>query len=434
MTGRDLGRARGPLAVVGCVFALAAQPGCAGQGGALRGAARDARTVGFGDSPESVELSTELSIELAEGEEFDFCPYASTLNLVNAAWLAYLSAGEYAHFGRLGPALERLGFGQAGEGARWAVCARDLYAVRGLAERGELPRDLGEAQVSGWGDCARDWILANPIEAAIAGSPASVPSTFEHWLIHEPHEGRYIEFFSSGEFEVDETRFEEGTTQVVWARHRTLPLVVIAFRGTELRRGQLLHDAMADARFGMVPFDGWGRVHSGFAAGLDAVDEHLLRRRLAELEGTGVAIWLTGHSLGAALATLMAARILELISSGADYNLAGLYTYGSPRVGDRAFAAAFEERAARHGVAVYRFRHANDVVTRLPFTTGRRVEYQHVGRLVYLDRSGALSVEPAETGRGLHRCVSDHDMGGYYEALRELARDPEQAHLLRCAR
>lgn len=420
MTRRDGGPRR--LARASLLLALTTA-GCAPQGGALR-AALD---VDFADDPASIAVSPELSVELAPGEELEFCPYATGLNLVNAAWLAFLSAGEYAHFARLGPVLDRLGFGHAGEGERWAACARDLYAIRSLAARGAIPSPLDEARTSGWGECASEWVRS--LEGA-APTPASVAAAFEHWLVHEPHAGRDLEFFSSGEFEIDEERFAAGTTQVVWARHRRLPLVVIAFRGTELRSSQVVHDAMCDARFAMVPFGDWGRVHGGFAAGLDAVDEHLLRRRLAELEGTEVAIWLTGHSLGAALATLMTARVLELISRGADYRLAGLYTFGSPRVGDRAFAAAFEAQAARHGVQVFRFRHANDLVTRIPVTLGRRVEYEHVGRLVYLERDGALHVEPARTGRGLDRCVSDHDIAVYHERLRTLAREPASAPLV----
>jgi predicted lipase len=48
----------------------------------------------------------------------------------------------------------------------------------------------------------------------------------------------------------------------------------------------------------------------------------------------------TGHSLGAAIATLTAAHLL------ADFNVnpasVSLYTFGSPRVGDRAFADWFD--------------------------------------------------------------------------------------------
>ncbi|MCA9453043.1 MAG: hypothetical protein KC584_10520, partial [Nitrospira sp.] len=58
--------------------------------------------------------------------------------------------------------------------------------------------------------------------------------------------------------------------------------------------------------------------------------------------------WFTGHSLGAALATLAADRYGDV---------QGLYTFGSPLVGDEGFARDFY-------VSGYRFVNNNDVVAR----------------------------------------------------------------------
>jgi hypothetical protein len=64
-------------------------------------------------------------------------------------------------------------------------------------------------------------------------------------------------------------------------------------------------------------------------------------------------VWLSGHSLGGALATLAAAHI------GQDA-VQGLYTYGCPRVGDAAFAGKLPARSH------YRFVHRDDWVPTVP--------------------------------------------------------------------
>lgn len=63
---------------------------------------------------------------------------------------------------------------------------------------------------------------------------------------------------------------------------------------------------------------------------------------------------LTGHSLGAALATLMAFDVIEMHDSL-------LYTYGSPRVGNDNFVQSFNS-----SFPIYRVTHYYDIVPHLP--------------------------------------------------------------------
>jgi triacylglycerol lipase len=90
-------------------------------------------------------------------------------------------------------------------------------------------------------------------------------------------------------------------------------------------------------------------------------------------------LWITGHSLGAALATLAVAKL----RMEDDRPVNGLYTYGSPRVGDRIFARNFNQEF----VAAFRLVNNTDIVTRAP---ARIMLYSHVGHFLYLDEDKNL--------------------------------------------
>jgi triacylglycerol lipase len=91
-------------------------------------------------------------------------------------------------------------------------------------------------------------------------------------------------------------------------------------------------------------------------------------------------VWFAGHSLGAALATLAADRFPAA---------AGVCTIGSPRVGDRAFAAEFD---ARFGARALRFVNDTDIVTHVP--TPFPAPYEHVGQLRQISADVAVTSEP----------------------------------------
>lgn len=151
--------------------------------------------------------------------------------------------------------------------------------------------------------------------------------------------------------------------------------VWIAFRGTQ---PDSLRDLATDARAWPREWPGGGRVHAGFArAWLGRGSEGIAAQVAAWLRDRPCRrILATGHSLGGALATLLAA----------DDARAELVTFGSPRVGDRAFAARFEGRAVR------RYAECCDLVARVP----PQPPYAHAGVLHYVDRQGRVSVAPDE--------------------------------------
>lgn len=154
--------------------------------------------------------------------------------------------------------------------------------------------------------------------------------------------------------------------------------VVVAFRGTEPHK---LKDWMSDfdTQFCPGPF---GRVHNGFQLALSHVWDEL-NACVTQFQDQGQSLWLTGHSLGAALATLAAARWREQ-----DKPVHGLYSFGGPRVGDRSFERTFNQDFRPRN---FRFVNNADLVTRVPL---RAMGFSHAGTLLYFTDEGALQADP----------------------------------------
>ena len=162
--------------------------------------------------------------------------------------------------------------------------------------------------------------------------------------------------------------------------------VVVAFRGTEPTK---LQDWMSDLDANLVPGP-FGQVHDGFRRALSHVWDELTAC-VAEFQDRGQSLWATGHSLGAALATLSCARWRE-----ADKPVNGLYTFGAPRVGNRDFERTFNQD---FGARNFRCVNNADLVTRVPL---REMGYSHAGRLAYFDDKGALRTDPGWWDRFLN--------------------------------
>eukprot|EP01135_Chromosphaera_perkinsii_P007866 Nk52_evm58s1020 gene=Nk52_evmTU58s1020 len=119
--------------------------------------------------------------------------------------------------------------------------------------------------------------------------------------------------------------------------------------------------------------------------------------------------WITGHSLGGALASLLAFEI------SCKYGIPSIvYTFGSPRVGNRAFASKFNVAVPR----CYRICMDGDVVTGLP---PKWRGYKHHGLAVIIDKLGNLIVEPGSFESSMltssRRSFSSHKMATYRHAV-----------------
>lgn len=146
----------------------------------------------------------------------------------------------------------------------------------------------------------------------------------------------------------------------------------VVFRGTQ---GDKWQDILADIRFLPCGWGGPGLVHRGFWTAYASLREEIAGWVGSQQEK---ALVITGHSLGAAMATLMAA----------EHSDADLATFGSPRVGSPAFAAQFAGRNAR------RYVDCADFVTRVPPPLGAA----HIDGLIYIDRHGACHRPPPGEG------------------------------------
>lgn len=137
------------------------------------------------------------------------------------------------------------------------------------------------------------------------------------------------------------------------------PYLVLAFRGTEKK----ISDWLTDAR--CVPtVDGRSKVHTGFLEAFtrkrgaggrtvkEAVEEILDRPKAKDDEGNPIPLFITGHSLGGALA-LLATKLVAPDINGA------CYTFGAPRVGNYEYFRFIK-------TPVYRIVNSSDIVPRVP--------------------------------------------------------------------
>jgi len=179
--------------------------------------------------------------------------------------------------------------------------------------------------------------------------------------------------------------------------------IVVAFRGTGSTVDWVSDVIASQTRYPYVRNAGW--THEGFTniyrsarAGIMEVLNRLPVRKT---------LYITGHSLGGALALLCGVD-----AAANSPHRPFVYTFGAPRVGDPAFAAAFNRRIPSCHRVYNRF----DVVPRLPPLlyksprTGKVYPYMHVKSGYRLNfRNGSVS--------------ANHILGGYFAELAKL--DPD---------
>ena len=137
---------------------------------------------------------------------------------------------------------------------------------------------------------------------------------------------------------------------------------VLSFRGTEVTEKS---DVLADLKAGKNLEASGGKVHVGFKDELNKLWP-AITVSLANID----ALYVTGHSLGAAMATIAASRIQTKVIA--------LVTFGSPRAGNQEFVNSLS-------VTHYRVQNNCDDVTKVPFLL---MGFAHHGTHKYMNFDG----------------------------------------------
>jgi pimeloyl-ACP methyl ester carboxylesterase len=121
-----------------------------------------------------------------------------------------------------------------------------------------------------------------------------------------------------------------------------------------------------------------GNVHAGFWTGYDSLHGQLAKVLEASKPKK---VWITGHSLGGALAVVCAYRL----SSMENLEIAGVMTFGQPKVGNPAFCKHMEVTLSGRMV---HFVNESDLVPRVP------PSFDHFGSLVWYKGGGIRRSQP----------------------------------------
>lgn len=164
--------------------------------------------------------------------------------------------------------------------------------------------------------------------------------------------------------ESEKANLERSLEQIGWKLVKTISVhatqayvacnedfAVLAFRGTEADR---MKDIRADAKATQTTCPTGGRVHSGFKEqyddALDRVEETLDQEEVKRKP-----LFITGHSLGGAVAIIATRRL------NSERHIAACYTFGSPRVGT-------EEWVSQIKSPIYRMVNSADPVPMVPLS------------------------------------------------------------------
>jgi predicted lipase len=221
--------------------------------------------------------------------------------------------------------------------------------------------------------------------------------------------------------------------------------IVVAFRGTESPtsidglKDWLLNDALnllilpeGDLGTDFVAAGVGARFHQGFMKALADIWDPLYEAVQAERKKSDRPLWLTGHSLGGALAVLAAWRFKRKFVP-----VHQVYTFGGPMVGNDIAAKAIDREL---GGRIFRYVNLPDPVPLLPSVSLIANHYAHCESEVSLGAAAESFVESFKEKAGktvdgllnatliediwksLQERVSAHFMDNYRRLVGELKR------------
>lgn len=196
---------------------------------------------------------------------------------------------------------------------------------------------------------------------------------------------------SSHSVENNSLYFEDRKTYQYWA-----------FRGSND-----LKDVLTDISAYKVKRDRFeGKLHNGFIDSWESLRPFVLDK-VSKTKN----VYVTGHSLGAAIATLCATELKVN-----KINLKPVYTFGQPRIGNSDWKKYFDST----GVNLTRIVNGYDAVARVP-----KLFYYHVGTPFYMQDGKVLKSQPTLfTGFNVfgnsYNKANDHEMANYIKSLERL--------------
>lgn len=240
-----------------------------------------------------------------------------------------------------------------------------------------------------------------------------------------------VEFAS--QLGLDAKLISEGNTQVYVAQNADH--VVLAFRGTESPvsfeglKDWLLSDAvnlliLPNGRLG-TDFAAAGvgaRFHQGFIDALHDVWDPLLVAVQEELKRADRPLWITGHSLGGALAVLSSWLFHRKF-----INVHQVYTFGGPMIGNVEASKAFDRELAGK---IFRYVNGPDPVPKLPTVSLIANDYGHVLAEVTSGVGPGATSSSALFGQFVSRSVNGVIQGTLIDDVWKAISQTVNAHLM----
>jgi triacylglycerol lipase len=185
---------------------------------------------------------------------------------------------------------------------------------------------------------------------------------------------------------------------------------ILAFQGTADVRQWMTDLHATPVRYAWI-FQGApqiGEIHAGFGHALAdawptivaAINEVSPQASAMDNESVDAkrTLWITGHSLGGALAVL-AGTAFSTLPGGSIRPVSGIYTFGQPRVGLHNFCQNYD--SVGKGLT-YRLVNNRDLVPRVPF---QGWDYADLGEVIHFDGDGTPKLQSDQWKALLSRTV-----------------------------
>lgn len=196
--------------------------------------------------------------------------------------------------------------------------------------------------------------------------------------------------------------------------------IYVVFRGTKT-----ISEWISDAEFAQVPYapvSSGGLTEQGFSAVYATIGSAIVAEvnTLAQSNGF-TTLYVTGHSLGASLATLAAPDLARATSFASPV----LYNFASPRTGDPTFASLVDALPTS-----WRVVNTNDEVPKLPPAVAFVIENGQQKLYFYEHIDSEYDVTFGEPIRNVQDLEDDHAMCNYFATLCAQTSDPSSCYAM----